>query len=134
MKQPTKQTPLQKLSADKEHIRQQCRLQELKLNESFVYMQDNASGLLISGVSALLFPGSNKPAKKDKISSSPAHPQATASLGLSDLLSIGKTMVPVLWEIIQPLMINWCIRKMTKFIANAFTAKKNNKELAAGNP
>ena len=134
MEQPTKQTPLQKLSADKEHIRQQCRRQEQKLNESFVYIQDNASGLLISGVSALLFHGSNKIAKKDKISSSPAHPQATASPGLFDLLSIGKTMVPVLWDIVQPLIINWCIRKMTKFIANVFTAKKNNKELAAGNP
>ena len=134
MKQPTKQTPLQKLSADKEQIRQQCRQQELKLNEGMIYLQDNAAGLLISGVSALLFPGSGKTAKKDKVALPSAHSQATASLGLSDFLTIGKTMVPVLWDIAQPFIITWCIRKIKKIISNAFTGKTTNKEQTALNP
>ena len=134
MKLPTKQTPLQKLSADKEHIRRQCCRQEQKLNEGILYLQDNAAGLLISGASALLFSGSGGTTQKDKTVSSPAHSHATTSLGLSDYLSIGKMMVPVLWEIAQPLIITWCIRKMKKIITNAFTGKKTNKELPAGNP
>ena len=134
MKLPTKQTPLQKLSTEKEHIRQQCCRQEQKLNAGILYLQDNAAGLLISGASALLFSGSGGTAQKDKTVSSPAHSHATTSLGLSDYLSIGKMMVPVLWEIAQPLIITWGIRKMKKIIANAFTGKKANKELTAGNP
>ena len=134
MKLPTKQTPLQKLSADKEHIRQQCLLKEQKLNEGFVYMQDNAASLLLSGVSSLLFPGSGKTAKKDKTPSTSAQALTTSSLGLSDFMTIGKTMVPVLWDIAQPFVITWCIRKMKKIIANAFAGKKTNKELPAGNP
>ena len=134
MKQPTKQTPLQKLLADKEQIRQQCRLQEQKLNEGFVYMQDNAASLLLSGVSALLFPDSGRTAKKGKATSSSGHTQETASLGLSDFFSIGKTMVPVLWDIVQPFIITWCIRKMKKIINNVFAGKKVNKELTVHNP
>ena len=124
MKQPTKQTPLQKLLSDKEQIRQQCRQQEQKINERLAYFQDNASGLLLSGVTSLLFSGAGGAAKKDKASLSSGHSQATVSLGLSDYLSIGKAMGPVLWEIAQPLIITWCIRKMKKIISNALIGKK----------
>ena len=134
MKQPTKQTPIQKLLTDKEQIRQQCHQQELKLNEDMIYFHDNAAGLLLSGVSALLFSGSGKTAKKDKVALPSAHSQATVSSGLSDFLSIGKMMVPVLWDIAQPFIITWCIRKLKKIINNAFTGKTTNKEQTVRNP
>ena len=134
MKYPTKQTPLQILTAEKEQIRRQCLLTEQKLNEGFVYMQDNASSLLLSGVSSLLFPGSGKTAKKEKTSLPSTQAQATSSLGLSDFLTIGKTMAPVLWDIVQPLIITWCIRKVRQIISNAFAGKKTDKALAVRNP
>jgi len=123
MTQPTKQTPLEKLLAEKERIRQQSTQQEQKLNEDLSYLQDNAGSLLLSGVSSLLFSGSAT-AKKNKALPVSGNSQTvhapTASLGLADFLPIGKIMIPVLWEIAQPLIIAWCIRRLKK----AFTGKK----------
>ena len=123
MTQPTKQTPFEKLLAEKERIRQQSQKQEQKLNEGLSYLQDNAGSLLLSGVSALLFSGSAT-AKKNKALPASEHSQAvhapTTSLGLADFLPIGKMMIPVLWELAQPLIITWCIRRLKK----AFSGKK----------
>ena len=123
MTQPTQQTPLEKLLADKERISQQSRLQEQKLNEGISYIQENAGSLLLSGVSSLLFSGSGTAGKNKKLPL-PIHSQAVnvpvASFGLADFLSIGKMMIPVMWEIAQPLIISWCIRKLK----NIFAGKK----------
>ncbi len=124
MIQQTIQTPLAKLLADKERIRQQSRLQEQKLNESISYLQDNAGSLLLSGLSSLFLSGST-PAKKNKALMLPGHSsQATItpipSFGLADFWSLGKMMIPVVWEIAQPLLITWCIRKVKK----VFTGKQ----------
>jgi len=123
MTQPTKQTPFEKLLAEKERIRKHSRQQEHKLNEDLSYLQDNAGSLLLSGVSSLLFSGSAT-AKKNKAlpasEQSPAVHAPTASLGLADFLPIGKMMIPVLWELAQPLIITWCIRRLKK----VFSGKK----------
>ena len=50
------QTPLEKLISDRRRIQQECTIQERKLNADFSYIQENAGTLLLSGVSALLFP------------------------------------------------------------------------------
>ena len=135
-----KQTPLEILLTDKERIRQQCRQQEQKINEGIAYLNTNAGSLLISSVSSLLFSGSgtrkkhsyNYPHsegtggssfKKNFVSPSTERSQTTALLSLADYLSIGKMMIPVLWEIAQPLLITWGIRKIKKTISNAFTGK-----------
>ena len=52
------QTPLEKLISDRRRIQQECTIQEQKLNADFSYIQENAGTLLLSGVSALLFPNS----------------------------------------------------------------------------
>ena len=123
MTQPTQQTPLEKLLADKERIRQQSIQQEQKLNEGISYIQDNAGSLLLSGVSSLLFSGSGTSGKNKALKLS-GYSQAVnlpvASFGVADFLSIGKMMIPVLWEIAQPFIISWCIRKLKK----TFTGKK----------
>ena len=124
MTQPTKQTPLEKLLAEKERIRQQSRQQEQKLNEDLSYLQDNAGSLLLSGISSLLFSGSATAKKSKALLPASVQSQAVhtpmASLGLADFLPIGKMMIPVLWELAQPLIITWCIRRLKK----AFSGKK----------
>ena len=50
------QTPLEKLISDRRRIQQECTIQEQKLNADFSHIQENAGTLLLSGVSALLFP------------------------------------------------------------------------------
>ena len=128
MKQPKKPTPLEILLADKERIRQQCRQQEQKLNESFSFVNENAGSLLLSSVSSLLFSGSGRTAKKDKtLPASQRQPVVdlpTVSIGLSDCLSIGKAMIPVIWEIAKPVIMAWGIKKVKKIISQVFKGSK----------
>ena len=123
-----KQTPFESLLAEKEQIRQQCRQQEIKLNEAFAYINENAVSLLLSGLSSLLFPGSATAKNKKALASSsayiPVDNTQSTSFGLSDYLSIGKMMVPVIWEITKPVLITWGINKVKKIIAQAFKSSK----------
>ena len=123
-----KPTPLENLLAEKEQIRQQCRQQELKLNETFAYFSENAGSLLISGLSSLLFPGPATSKKNKALPSSsayiPVDNAQSASFSLSDYLSIGKMMVPAIWEITKPMLITWGIKKVKKIIAQSFKSSK----------
>ena len=123
------QTPLEKLLADKQRIQQACLEQENKINKTFTYIQDNAGSLLLSGLSSLLFPA--KPDKKGETTqgtAASATPATTSPLGLSDYLSVGKALVPLAWEIIQPLVVSWGIRTIRKKITNLFSPSKKSSE------
>ncbi len=123
------QTPLEKLLADKQRIQQACLEQENKINKTFTYIQENAGSLLLSGLSLLLFPA--KPDKKGETpqgSVASATPATTSPLGLSDYLSVGKALVPLAWEIIQPLVVSWGIRTIRKKITNLFSPSKKSSE------
>ncbi len=128
MKQPT---PLEKLQADKILLQEACRKQEQKLGESFSYLQENAGSIVLSGLSLLLF-GGNKPSK-GKTAGNTAKPAGqkaqnaatpSAALGMGDYLSLAKKLTPVLWEIVQPLVVRWGIRKAKKMLARWFSSKK----------
>lgn len=123
------QTPLEKLQADKLRIQQACLEQENKINKTFTYIQENAGSLLLSGLSSLLFPA--KPDKKGETAQgtvASATPATTSPLGLSDYLSVGKALVPLAWEIIQPLVVSWGIRTIRKKITNLFSPSKKSSE------
>ena len=62
-------TPLEKLISDRRRIQQECTIQEQKLNADFSYIQENAGTLLLSGVSALLFPNTKTKSKGRKATS-----------------------------------------------------------------
>ena len=123
------QTPLEKLLADKQRIQQACLEQENKINKTFTYIQENAGSLLLSGLSSLLFP--TKPDKKGETAQSTvasATPATTSPLGLSDYLSVGKALVPLACEIIQPLVVSWGIRTIRKKITNLFSPSQKSSE------
>lgn len=117
------QTPLEKLISDKEQIRKQCVLQEQKLNEDFVYIQENASGLLLSGFSALLFPGS-KAKKTDSDSTVAIQEAPSAPIGFSDYLAIGQSLLPLAWDVARPFLYTWGIRKAQTWFTNLLFKKK----------
>lgn len=104
-------TPLEKLISEKEQVRTKCRRQEEKLNDDFNYIQQNSGSLLLSGLSSLLFP-----TRKSELSTgtekteSPAE-APTIALGLSDYLSVAKGMLPVVWDIVRPVLITWGITR-----------------------
>lgn len=124
---PQPPTPLEKLRADKLRLRQQCLEQAEKVNGTLAYMQEHAGSLLLSGLSTLLFPPS-KPATAQETVQTEGKRSGTSSpfaMGLADYLSIGKSLLPVAWELAQPLLMSWGIRKAKKWVIALFSRKKS---------
>lgn len=117
------QTPLEKLISDKEHIRKQCVEQEHKLNQDFLYIQENAPSLLLSGFSALLFPNT-KAKKTDSTQTVAVSNQPAAATGLADYLAIAQGLLPVAWDIARPFLVTWGIRKAQSLFTNLLFRKK----------
>ncbi len=101
-------TPLEKLISDRRRIQQECTIQEQKLNADFSYIQENAGTLLLSGVSALLFPNT-KTKSKGTESNQPVHTSevSSMSLGFADYLSVAQGLLPVAWDVARPLLTAW---------------------------
>ncbi|WP_298546910.1 hypothetical protein [uncultured Parabacteroides sp.] len=119
------QTPLEKLISDRRRIQQECTIQEQKLNADFSYIQENAGTLLLSGVSALLFPNT-KAKSKGAESNRPAQtPEAPSmSLGFADYLSVAQGLLPVAWDVARPLLTAWGIQKVQRWIIKKLFKKK----------
>lgn len=120
-------TPLEILISDKKRIQEQCKIQEQKLNENFSYIQENAGNLLLSGVSSLLFP-SNKSTTKantnEQNTASSTTGQPAIPLGIGELLSITKGLLPLAWDLAQPFIMTWGIKKAKKLVTNLLFRKK----------
>ena len=120
-----RQTPLEKLISDKERIQRQCKRQEQKLNEDFSYIQENAGSLLLSGLSSLLFPSNKSTTKTNDKNTAPVTAgQPSIALGISDYLSIAKGMIPIAWDLAQPFIMTWGIKKAKKWFSNLLFKKK----------
>ena len=123
-------TPIEKLHAEKIAIEEKCRMQEKKLDDDFVYIKDNAASLILSGISTLLFPPKNTTTKAGQqlaLSAETAEhnrPKSPA-LSIADYFTITKSLLPVAWEIIQPIIIAWGIQKAKSMIVGLFTEKKS---------
>lgn len=105
------QTPLEKLISDKNRLQERCLLQEQKLNADFTYIQENAASLLLSGFSALVFPKQKQASPNTGQTAYTKEDQNIETLGLTDILSLGRSMMPVAWDIIKPILISWGIKK-----------------------
>lgn len=120
-------TPLEKLISDKQRIQEQCKVQEQKLNQDFSYIQENAGSLLLSGLSSLLFP-SNKSTTKtntnEQTAASSTTGQPLISLGVGDYLSVAKGLLPLAWDLAQPFIMTWGIKKAKKLVTNLLFRKK----------
>ena len=124
-------TPIEQLISDKIDLEKRCRTQEKKLNNDFTYIQNNATSLLLSGVSTLFFPSpkttKNATGKQTVISSGAESDNTTKSpLSVSDYFTIAKSLLPVAWEIVQPMIIAWGVKKAKLYILGLFTSKKSS--------
>ena len=119
------QTPLEKLISDRRRIQQECTIQEQKLNADFSHIQENAGTLLLSGVSALLFPNT-KTKYKGTESNQPVHTSEvpSMSLGFADYLSVAQGLLPVAWDVARPLLTAWGIQKVQAWIIKKLFKKK----------
>lgn len=120
-------TPLEKLLADKHRLQTACQQQADKLNDDFNYIQENASSIFMSCLSSLLFSGSKK-SDKAQVSNEQQSTavQPNVALGAADYFTIVKSMAPVLWDIVQPIIVSWSIKKARKWILNLFSKKRNS--------
>ena len=120
------QTPLEKLISDRQQIQTKCAIQKQKLNEDFLYIQENAGSLFLSGVSSLLF-SSSKEKKNGTETNQPKQTsrEPSVSLGLSDYVSVAQSLLPMAWDIARPLLTAWGVRKLqTWAIKKLFTQKR----------
>lgn len=122
-------SPLEKLLIEKQRIETACNEKEEKLNETFSYMQANAGTLLLSAFSSVLFPTKKKSKEEDKKEggNSINFSDETSKMQLSDYFSIGKSLLPIAWEVVQPIMVGWGIKlirkKLTKLLFHEDKAK-----------
>jgi hypothetical protein len=107
------------------NIEAMCREQEKKLGEDFAYIRDNAPELLLSGISSLLF-SSGKSAKKTDTAmvDRGKREELTVPFAASDYLAIARNLLPVVWSIIQPMLITWGINKAISLISGLFSGNK----------
>lgn len=122
------QTPLEKLKAEKERIRQETKEQELRMNQHITYVQSNAGSLLLSFASSMLFPSHAK--KNAALPSSDnlsvqAGEAGTGKLSLADFLPLTKLLLPTVWEMSKPILISWGIKKATSLASGLFSRKKH---------
>jgi hypothetical protein len=122
-------SPIEILQAEKNVIEEKCRVQKKKLDDDFVYIKDNVSSLLLSGVSTLLFPPKSTSIKAgDQLAISSGGDGKNAikssTLSISDYFTITKSLLPVAWEVLQPIIIAWGIKKAKSMIAGFFSEKK----------
>jgi hypothetical protein len=117
-------SPVEQLLADKAKIKTMCREQEKKLGEDFAYIRDNASGMILSGVSSLLFPSKNTNNKTGQTVPTGNGKQNTGPLTVADYLAIAQRLWPVARNIIQPMLITWGINKAKSLIFGLLFGKK----------
>lgn len=128
------QTPLEKLTADKQRIKLAAYMKEKELNANFQYIQEHGGKLLLSGAVSAILPGSKSTNKTRQSSSSmmssslmSSIPSALTGLalgGAKNYFSVGKNLLPVVWGIAQPFILTAGIKGAKKLIKNIFTRKK----------
>jgi len=124
MKKTNQPSPLERLQAEQRRLKTECRIKEDKLNKDFRYIHENATSILFSGLSYLFFGGKQK---SDNTKATLIDNSNTKSIhiGISDYLSIGRSMLPSLWNIAKPMLITWGIRGAKNWLLNRFLRQKN---------
>ncbi len=121
---PQPQTPLERLLLEKRRVKEACELRKVKLDADCAYIQANAGSLLLSGLSALLFPASGR---KTSASADNAKTEAMPSglpLSVGDMLAVGKSMLPLVWDMVRPMLMAWGVQKAQKWLIGLLLKKK----------
>jgi hypothetical protein len=121
-----KQNQLDKLLSRKALISRKIDIQEKKLGEEFLYVQKNAPRLMVSGLTSLIFPSDKPLIKQKKLAGTDEINKWNNDkpLKFSDYVSIGKSLVPLTWEIVQPFVLAWGINTTKNILSKIFTKNK----------
>jgi hypothetical protein len=121
-------TPIQILRLRKTEVETKCELVEKELSEDFEFVQDNALPILSRGVSYVLFPKRRNNKPKLPASENRQTSPAPATLDMDYLISIGKSLLPLAWNILKPIASMWAIRKVQNYVLKLISddKQKNN--------
>ncbi len=121
-------TPLEKLQSDKLYAKVKSRAAAQRLNNNITYIQNNTGSILLSSAHSLLFPGAKE--KKEKVNSLLHLPALTRrGLSMSDVFSLGKSLLPHAWTIAKPILFTWGVgRTRSILLGRLFGWKKKKKK------
>lgn len=113
-----KLTPLELLRQEKEVAKRECVESEARLAEHWSYLSDNASSLIFqSAINGVLRHFGFGPKEKNKDGES-------SGIANNGFLGAFTAYYPVIWELVQPMLIRFVIRK----VKSIFSRKKNKKQ------
>ena len=123
--------PIEKLLADKNEVEARCRIQEKKLHDDLGYIRDNASHILLSGLSTLLFPSAGhakspkrKPETQSVVPVNDKSVQNGSPFSVSNLSVVAGAIAPIVWKIVRPMIIKWGMNKAKSLLIGLFTKKE----------
>ncbi|NDV54289.1 hypothetical protein D0T51_00870 [Parabacteroides sp. 52] len=101
---------------------------ESRFNGNLHYLQKNAGKLVIHEVTSSLFSG-----KSSTASSSPATSLSSTFIhtvlgSFSSSLGTKKDTLPMVFSMIQPLLVSWSIKGIKKLIGRLFSGRKKKKQ------
>lgn len=109
-------SPLERLRADKNAIRIQCKENEIKLTENFTFIQANARLLIGEGILSLFW----KSDREDRFSKE--------KLGVNTSLLSKFSGAPLfVWQIIKPILLSWGVRKSKSWLLSKLFRKKKKR-------
>lgn len=111
-----RQTPIERLQAEKLQVGIRCREQEEKLNGHWEYIRDHSGSLLLSGIVTLFFPSHRSETSRTSTDNSEASGSAL------------KSMLPIIWSMVKPIVISWLLAKAGDLIRNIFTKEDSPEE------
>ena len=116
-KNKKQQTPLQRLRQEKRRLKAMYTEDEKRLAEDWEYLTDNIGSLAFNSiVKDAFFPALLKTGG-----------ESSGKSGVHGILNTLTASMPLIWEIVQPMLMGYLIKK----IKNIFSSKKKRKEKAS---
>lgn len=97
-------TPLDILMAEQRRVRENCRIQEQKINEDFKFIHDHSGRILFTGISSLFF------SKRRETSENEGEKETEGEIPM--LGAMFKNISPLLLEAALPILMRWGMERI----------------------
>jgi hypothetical protein len=121
-------TPIQILRLRKTEVETKCELVEKELSEDFEFVQDNALPILSRGISYMLFPKRRDNKQKLYASENKQTSSVPATLDMDYFISLGKSLLPLAWDILKPIASMWAIKKVRSYVLKLISDDKQKND------
>ena len=97
-------TPLDILMAEQRRVRENCRVQEQKINEDFKFIHDHSGRILFAGISFLFF------SKQKETTENDGEKEMEGQIPM--LGAMFKNISPLLLEAALPILMRWGMERI----------------------